>query len=512
MKGEVMSKNTASRCLFAPVLVILLSSAGWATSGFFQSPQNFDPGGWGTNSMALADLNGDGIPDLIAGNLTGSSCGDQSAIGVLLGNGDGTFQKAQTYCTGGSVYTNLFVADLNRDGVPDLIVANECFSVTDCDTGGVSVLLGNGDGTLRAAQIYRSGGSSANAVVVSDLNGDGNLDVAVANSCHTGGSCVAGNVGVLLGNGDGTLQAAMNYDTGGTVAIGVAALDVNRDGEADLIVAHRCTLTDCNQGVVSVLSGNGDGTFDLPTTMVAGDLLFSMTVADVNADGVPDIVAGSYWDVRVFLGNGDGTFQDEVAYSAGGEQTRSVTTGDVNGDGIVDILTVSLCQVSMGCPHGVMGVLRGVGDGTFLAPRLYGTAGNHAMAIVAGDFNRDTRLDVAVANMCAHRSHCQDGTVAVFLNASSFATTTSLTSSPNPSIHGQSVTFTAAVTSSGPAPTGRVKFLDGSKSLGIGKLAGGVAKLTKSTLTVGTHAITAQYLGDDANGKSTSVVVEQVVQ
>jgi hypothetical protein len=94
-----------------------------------------------------------------------------------------------------------------------------------------------------------------------------------------------------------------------------------------------------------------------------------------------------------------------------------------------------------------------------------------------------------------------------------FPTTTSLISNPNPSKFGQAVTFTAHVRSTGPAPTGKVKFLDGAIAIGSVTLNDtGVAKLTKSTLAVGTHAITAQYLGDAASAKSTSSVVNQVVQ
>jgi len=93
-----------------------------------------------------------------------------------------------------------------------------------------------------------------------------------------------------------------------------------------------------------------------------------------------------------------------------------------------------------------------------------------------------------------------------------YPTTTTLTSSPNPSQFGQAVTFTAHVTSTGPAPTGKVWFLDGTTGIGSAILSGGVAKLTKSNLTVGTHPITAQYLGDAVSAKSTSAVLNQVVQ
>ncbi|MDQ1388847.1 MAG: hypothetical protein QOF56_2301, partial [Acidobacteriaceae bacterium] len=102
------------------------------------------------------------------------------------------------------------------------------------------------------------------------------------------------------------------------------------------------------------------------------------------------------------------------------------------------------------------------------------------------------------------------GTVTQIVNK--YTTTTTLTSSLNPSQFGQAVTFTAHVTSSGPAPTGKVKFLDGTLAIGSATLSGGVAKLTKSDLAVGTHSITAHYNGDAASSTSTSAVVNQVVQ
>lgn len=156
----------------------------------------------------------------------------------------------------------------------------------------------------------------------------------------------------------------------------------------------------------------------------------------------------------------------------------------------------------------------GNGDGTFRAPKVFTSDGQVAATIALADVNRDGRLDLIVANMCASGDrNCSHGAAVVFLNASFFRTTTNLTSSLNPSKFGQTVTFTATVTPSGPdAVSGRVRFWDGTKSLGAGNVNGGVATLTKSTLPIGTHSITAQYLGDSSDGKSTSSAVEQTVQ
>ena len=191
---------------------------------------------------------------------------------------------------------------------------------------------------------------------------------------------------------------------------------------------------------------------------------------------------------------------------------NSIAFGDVNGDSVPDLLTGSSCARTF-CIGGSVGVLRGNGDGTFEAFKAFPSYGEVAASIALADVNGDGRLDLLVADMCAHNVHCSSGAVVVFLNASRFRTTTNLSSSLNPSKYGQAVTFTATVTPSGPDPLrGRVRFWDGTRSLGAGNMSGGVATLTKSTLAIGTHSITAQYLGDSSNGKSTSSAVEQVVQ
>ena len=216
------------------------------------------------------------------------------------------FLPAITYDPGGHFPASVATADLNKDGTVDLIVSNS--SVTD-GLGAVGVLLGRGDGTFEPTASYSSGGYWGGSAAVGDINGDRHQDVVVANACSTNfsaGNCLtSGSVGLLLGNGDGTLQPVLTYDAGGRFTNSIAVADVNGDHHLDLLAGH--------YGVsVTVLLGHGDGTFTLGATY-ASEHEFSVTTADVNNDAIPDLlVANLYNNVAVMLGNGDGTFRQAV--------------------------------------------------------------------------------------------------------------------------------------------------------------------------------------------------------
>jgi hypothetical protein len=345
--------------------------------GTFQNAQ-FYPAGSNPLSLAAADFNGDGNPDLAVINSQSSGTAT-----ILLGNGDGTLQDAQSYTAGANPQA-VVVGDFNGDGFPDLAVVDQ--GVSFVAAGTVSVLLGNGNGTFQAAQAYGVG-TGATAAAVGDFNGDGFLDLAVANAADN-------TVSILLGNGNGTFQTSRSYDAGmnpSSVAIG----DFNGDGFLDLAIANNLF----SNGTVSILLGNGDGTFQRPQNFVAGDGPNSVAVGDFNGDGKLDLVTANYVnvprinlfesDVRVFLGNGDGTFQAAQVYANGVLQPSSLAVGDFNGDGVPDLAVAN--------QDGSVNLLLGNGDGTFQDAQTY-LAGLGALAIALGDFNRDGFLDLAVAN------------------------------------------------------------------------------------------------------------------
>jgi Big-like domain-containing protein/VCBS repeat protein len=502
--------------------------------GWFQPPATYSPGGQGTGSVVVADVNGDGKPDLIVSNACGSDC-STGVVGVLRGNGDGTFQPPVSYSSGGNHPYSVAVGDVNGDGKPDLLVANDTT---------IGVLLGNGDGTFRRSVTYGSGGSAQTySEAVADVNGDGNLDVVVANGYLN--YWLGGTVGVLLGNGDGTFQTAVNYNSGGPFSSFVAVRDINGDGKPDLLVAT---------GSVGVLLGNGDGTFQAPAVYDQAGQPHTIAVADVDGDGKPDLLvanscsAANCWSswIAVQRGNGDGTFQPPLIYRSGG-QSWFVVIADVNTDGNADLLVSNVNGTRK--LDSTVGVLlhntqhtTSISLASSLNPSTYGQAVTFTARVKSTygtipdggfvafyDGVKMLGLGTLERGTAAYTTFSLSGSAhivwAVYTGDKVFTisrvskqqvvvplpTTTALVSSANPTNLGQPVTFTATVTSAGPTPTGRVWFKNGTTSMGAATLSGGVARFTKSKLAVGTHPITAQYLGDAASDKSTSSVLSQVV-
>ncbi len=258
------------------------------------------------------------------------------------------------------------VGDFNGDGKLDLAVGN-------ANGGTVSVLLGNGEGTFQPAVNYAA--TSPESVAVGDFNGDGKLDLAVAGFS---------TLSVLLGNGDGTFQPAVSY-TVGSVAKSVAVGDFNGDGKLDLAVANG------GSNNVGVLLGNGDGTFQAQKTYTVGAFPASVAVGDFDGDGNLDLAVANAngTTVSVLLGNGDGTFQTQQT-NAVGTGPAAVAVGDFNGDGKLDLAVTIVNSNSVS-------VLLGNGDGTFQSAVSYTVSGN-PQGLAVGDLNGDGNLDLATTD------------------------------------------------------------------------------------------------------------------
>jgi hypothetical protein len=353
--------------------------------GTFKEHVDFGAGDF-PSSLAIGDFNKDGKTDIAVASC-GTCDGVPDGVDVLLGNGDGTFKTRRDFMTGGTDPFGTAVGDFNNDGKADLVVTNFNYGVGNT----VSVFLGNGDGTFRRPKNYVTGDHpGSHGVAVADFNGDGNSDIVATN-------LDARSVSVLLGNGDGTFGRPTKFLTGYS-AISVAVGDFNGDGVPDLAVANYCgnSPISCQQGpvqgTVSILLGNGDGTFRNHMDYPVGDWPYSIAIGDFNGDGIADlVVANSYGNpVSLLLGKGDGTFQSQMFVGNGTiSDPESIAVADFNSDGKLDFVTADL-------GNDTVSVVLGNGDGTFRAPVQY-SAGPSPTSVGVGDFNRDGKLDLVVA-------------------------------------------------------------------------------------------------------------------
>ena len=282
--------------------------------------------------MALADINGDGKPDVVIADFNG--------IDVLTGKGDGTLNAANTFSVAGAL-SSIAVADFNGDGKPDVAASNA--------SGGVALFLGNGDGTFQGVRTMALSGSGPLTVVAGDVNGDGKQDLIVAS--NPSGPPQPGNIAVLLGKGDGAFQSPLNVALPGPIVqqgIGnasTAALvagDFTGDGKLDVAVA--ISVSFANR--IALLRGNDDGSFQAPGLTSINTAPVVMVATDLNQDHTLDLLLTDccgLTEASYLIGKGDGTFQAEVQFPSG-PNPRAVAVADFNGDGFPDIAVVGQVQ------------------------------------------------------------------------------------------------------------------------------------------------------------------------
>jgi hypothetical protein len=548
--------------------------------GTFTESANY-PTGLTPTVVVVTDLNGDGKLDLVVG---GSPGGGTVSISSLLGAGDGTFQPAMTDNTGLGGASVLAVADVNGDGFPDII-----FNGTNTYLGAnpyvLYVAFGKGDGTFLSAVAtpdicMNPGFGPVISVAVADVTGDGKPDILA--SCQNNAGTYPANIFLLANNGSGTF-ASPTAIPAGTYPTAISVGDFNGDGFPDLVVGNNYP----GGPNFAFLQANANGTFQSPVIYSDVDSSFwtnwstsgtppngipgpvpwpqAFAIGDFNKDGHLDILVadiagqigggsnGGYYNngVQLFLGNGDGTFQPEQSYLACWHG-QAIAAADLTGggapsaavacpsDGVVTVLvnqlgatvtktatntklqstsnpatleqsvtltaTVSPSSGS-GTPSGTVtfsdgsttlgtGNLNSAGQATYSTSSL--ALGTHSItATYAGDTNFLGSTSTTLSQV---------------VNKGSSSTT--LQSSANPSAIGQSVTFSATVaaTSGAGTPTGTVTFMDGATNLGTGSLNGSAqATLTTSALALGSHSITAVYGGDNNFTGSTSAILTQAV-
>jgi hypothetical protein len=385
----------------------------------FSAPFLYNVGSVPTD-LATADLNGDGKLDLVVAQE------DSNEVGVMFGNGNGTFQAPVNYAVG-SHPRSVRIADVNHDGKPDIIVANY-----NDDT--VSVLLNAGGGNFSAPVTYSAGAAAgSHCIAVGDLNGDGNPDVVVANR-DSGGA-----LNVLFGNADGTFQAPVTIASG-VAYDSVAIADLNGDGKPDLAA----TSTDGN---MSLFFGNGSGQFTAGSVYGVGSFPHSIVAADFTGSGKTDLAECNFFggDVTTWLGDGSGSFSESGDYGVG-SSAAFITIGNFSGTGHADLVVANRDSNDVSW-------LQGNGDGTFQQAVSLNVGGTGAIGLAVGDFNGDGAPDLAVANSYSN-------TVAVLMNevpVTSFAVSAPASVAAGSSF---SITVTATTQNGATAPwyTGTVHF------------------------------------------------------
>ena len=426
----------------ASVLVITLGGAAISRAVDF-APQKTYPVGTSPSAIVVGDFNGDGKPDLAVLN------SESRSVSILLGNGQGGFQPARNFDVGGDNPTSVSVADFNGDGKLDLAIAipgdipASPTTFSSCTQSSVNLMLGNGDGTFQAARRVVTVDSSNLSLTVGDLNGDAKTDLVVLRS-QRDPACPVGGGTIFLGSGDGSFQTAGEI----AAAAPVLVADFNGDGKADLLAG------------ASILLGNGDGTFQPPLAFSlpssCGLFCFviypSFVTGDFNGDGKPDLAiaqgtkhcvdsCGAFpynFSTLIMLGNGDGTFQKATSVGSGGSFLLS---GDFNGDGKLDVI---------GAPTVFSGsslfyLLLGKGDGTFPTQFTF-DIGSGPSYLLAADLNSDKLPDIVSANLT-------ENSVGVMLNTSSTPgadLSVQVSATPEPVSVTQNLTYTVRAINSGP--------------------------------------------------------------
>src|SRR5262249_21909091 len=324
------------------VSVLLGTGRGSSQPAVTTTVLNGGAGNGNAQSVAVGDFNGDGLTD-VALSTSGSPA--NPAVEVLLGKGDGSFQPNHLILPVGQTPLSVAARDFDHHGPPDLATADGNVTLTG--------LLGNGDGSFRP-RVDVTVGADARAVVVGDFNGDGRLDVAAAQQ-------LSHSVSVLLGHGDGTFAPPRAFDASGqdlTVSpVSMAVGHVNGDGRADLVINNTGGL-DSVIAQLGVLLGNGDGTFRAPilespgTTGGDGDV----ALADFNNDGRLDVAVGGQAalpdGLTVNTGNGDGTFGapflSPLRFSTGGNDPFGVAAAGLTGHGPADLVAAQPAPAGTG--------------------------------------------------------------------------------------------------------------------------------------------------------------------
>ncbi|MDE1160625.1 MAG: FG-GAP-like repeat-containing protein [Acidobacteriaceae bacterium] len=487
------------------------------------------------SAVAVGDFNGDGYPDFIV------STDYSTTLLLALGNGGGTFRTSSISLpnvNGGVFAGTVTTGDFNSDGKIDFAVLNN---------NGCQIFLGDGDGTFTVGQLVAPGqlGGGYLALVTGDLDGDGKPDLITV-----GATVAYSYIAVLHGVGDGTFTlVAPSFAISGT-PFSSSLVTGDFDGDGKLDVAYATSGNGSSANAILLARGNGDGTFLLPQQLASGMPYVSLATADLNQDGIPDLVATnqSSLPITVLLGNGDGTFRSIAEDPTTALNSAVVAVGDFNGDGVADLVLPD--------PNGGhTTIFFGKGDGTFLPDAFSPSVeGYNSISIGLADFDGNGQTDIVeaiydfsgdttVRDQASVLLAQAPSTAAAYVNGvspvgtgdhfvqASYAgdannsagisgttplqalqVTTNLTLAETPaagSAVGQNVTLTATLDqffAQNHYASGLISFYNGTKLLGTANVVNGVATFTTSSLAVGTAKLKATYPGDTNFTSSASAV------
>jgi hypothetical protein len=482
-------------------VLCLLSGASWAQLTYkTTSDTNFTGN---PNGLAVADINRDGLPDV--------AVIDGSTVSILFNHGGGVFGPPHnTALPTGSMPMQMLAADVNNDGKIDLVIAQ-------LQPMQVLVLLGNGDGTFRTPLVL-SLVNAPHGIVLGDFNQDGKIDLAVEECQSNSGNC---DTSIFLGNGTGTFTPGSILPTPGVAAITqtLVATDLNRDGKIDLAVASLVGSSSAPTAQFMAFLGNGDGTFRTPVTVPVPFTIPANSIAapptivagDFNGEATPDIgvetgticggSACGQAEMNIFLNNGAGGFTFKQTFAtASDEGPDGWVAADLNNDRTIDLIRFS-GNIRTG------GIETWLNNGSGFFTSVSNSNSTEAAFVTIRDIDLDGRHDLIV-----DAGGLDESAAIMALNSNG---TVNCPPPPSGAIHAKlctpgtstsSTTFTVKASGNSPVGIQRLElWVDGTKRAQILN-----DQLLKTlTLSAGTHTITIvavdQYLGISKTTRTVNV-------
>gem|GEM_PF-2857390 len=477
---------------------------------------------------AVGDVNGDGLDDVLTMDYSNFDTNGEPDVDIGLSNGKGGFSfstviPAATIISSGLAAVVPALPDFNKDGHFDLLLLT---------ANGLSVALSQPDGTLGAPVPLNlsmpATACSVGNVAFGDINGDGNLDFVMSYAGNTS-NCTGGSTpsGYFVGLGNGAGGFTVTFTPYGTSLSQTLLSDFNGDGMPELAVFDAVAGVRA-PSTISVLQGNGDGTFNVATakSVLSTWVVGGMQIGDFNADGKQDLTLlsqgnmstpgqspdTSTFGIVLLQGNGDFTFGQPVVIAPGTEET-DVKYADINGDGLPELIASVFQTLNSPVQYFGLSILPNQGMGMFGAPINLLAPSGSSTALV-GDFNGDGLPDLLEEGGAISRFFDDNGFAsAVYINQGGSAV--ALTATPATVVQGATVMLQAVVhvPPGSPAPTGSVTFSAGGTQLGNVPLSGSnTVQFATSGLPAGTSIITAAYSGDPNHEATTSAMLSVVVQ